>query len=448
MSTETQHETAETQQQEAQPITEAIREISQRARAASRGLARLDRNHKDRALAAVASGLRESVTSLTAANEEDLARGRDNGMSRSLLDRLALTEQRIEALAASVEEIIGLEDPVGRVLQGRTLPNGLRLSQVAVPLGVVGVIYEARPNVTVDIAALALKSGNAAVLRGGSAAQKTNEMLLSILREALRSTRVPVDAVQSIDAYGREGATELMTTRGSVDVLIPRGGRELIQHVVQNSRVPVIETGEGNVHIYVDASADPETTRDIVLNAKTSRPSVCNAAETLLLHAQAEAAGREALGVLHRAGVTLHVDPRARDWLPEEMPANTSSPDTAGAVTEVTEEHFATEFHDLEMAVGVVDSLDEAIAHITRYSSGHTEAIITDSVTHADRFVAEVDAAAVVVNASTRFTDGGQFGLGAEVGISTQKMHARGPMGMGELSTAKWIVRGEGQIRP
>ncbi|MBE1523886.1 glutamate-5-semialdehyde dehydrogenase [Nesterenkonia lutea] len=430
-------------------VESGIREVTARARTASRGLNALDREHKDRTLSAVAFGLRESVVSLTRANDEDLERGREAGLSRSLLDRLALSEDRIEALAASVEEVMGLSDPVGRVLQGRTLPNGLRLTQVSVPLGVMGVIYEARPNVTVDIAALGLKSGNAVILRGGSAAQKTNEMLLAIIREALRTTSVPVDAVQSIDSYGRAGATALMTQRGSVDVLIPRGGRELIQHVVQNSRVPVIETGEGNVHIFIDANADPETARSIVVNSKISRPSVCNAAETLLLHSEAEDAGREVLRALLRSGVHLHVDPRAREWLPAEEPADLAQ-DRApfGTVTDVSDEDFATEFNDLEMAVGIVESLDEAISHIGRWTTGHTEAIVTDSVANADRFVTEIDAAAVIVNASTRFTDGGQFGLGAEVGISTQKMHARGPMGMAELTTTKWVVRGEGQVRP
>ncbi len=428
-------------------IAEDIRTVSDRARAASRTLNRLDREHKDRTLTAVASGLRESVASLMTANREDLERGRESGLSRALLDRLALDEDRIEKLAEAVEEIIALDDPIGRVIQGRTLPNGLRLSQISVPLGVLGVIYEARPNVTVDIAALALKSGNAAVLRGGSAAQSTNEMLLSIIREALRSTATPVEAVQSIDAYGREGATELMTQRGSVDVLIPRGGRELIQHVVQNARVPVIETGEGNVHLFIDASADPEKAREIALNAKTHRPSVCNTAETLLIHSQAEEAGREVLRSLHRAGVNLHLDPRARPWLPDEEPEDPAKNQVFGTVSEVTEEDFATEYMDLDIAVAVVDSLDEAMDHISRWSTGHTEAIVTDSVTNADRFVTEIDAAAVIVNASTRFTDGGQFGLGAEVGISTQKTHARGPMGMGELTTTKWVVRGEGQTR-
>lgn len=419
----------------AQAVSE-IGQISARAKEASRVLSRLDRDQKDQALAAVAAGLRASASPLVAANEQDLARGRENGLPAPMQDRLQLTEERIGALALAVEEIIALDDPVGRVLQGRTLPNGIQLSQVSVPLGVVGAIYEARPNVTVDIAALALKSGNAAILRGGSAALNTNEMLLSVIRQALASVSVPQDAVQSIDAHGREGATELMTTRGSVDVLIPRGGHELIQHVVTNSKVPVIETGEGNVHVYVDASADSALAASIVHNAKTHRTSVCNSAETLLIHAQAESAGRQALAALVDSGVVLYADSRAQKWLPEGTAAQDASP-----------EHYAREFLDMTMAVAVVDSIDEAVSHIRQYSTGHTEAIVTDSVAAADQFIAEVDAAAVMVNASTRFTDGGEFGLGAEVGISTQKMHARGPMGLGELTTTKWIARGQGQIR-
>lgn len=418
-------------------MTADITQITQRAREAARPLGRLDRQHKDRALEAVAAGLRDSVPSLITANEQDLSRSRETGLSAALQDRLRLTPERIEGLARAVEEIIRLEDPIGRIAQGRTLPNGLRLSQVAVPLGVIGVIYEARPNVTVDIAALALKSGNAVILRGGSAAMTTNETLLGVIRKALGSADVPEDAVQTIDPLGREGATELMTTRGSVDVLIPRGGHELIQHVVNNAKVPVIETGEGNVHVYVDATADPLKAREIVVNAKTHRPSVCNAAETLLLHAQAEQAGRESLGALADAGVVLHLDRRAAQWMPEGSEAG----------HDVTEEHYRTEFLDLEMSVAVVDTIDEAISHIQKYSTGHTEAIVTDSASAADQFIAEVDAAAVIVNASTRFTDGGEFGLGAEVGISTQKTHARGPMGMAELTTTKWVVRGDGQIR-
>ncbi|NLS08621.1 glutamate-5-semialdehyde dehydrogenase [Nesterenkonia sp. MY13] len=415
----------------------SIAETSSRARSAAGPLGRATRRHKDHALQLIAGALRESTSALITANEQDLVRGRENGLSKSLQDRLRLDSSRVESLAAAVEEIIGLEDPIGRVVQGRTLPNGLRLSQTTVPLGVIGAIYEARPNVTVDIAALALKSGNAAILRGGSAAQSTNELLISVIREALREAGLPVDSVQTIDPYGREGATELMTTRGSVDVLIPRGGGELIQHVVTNAKVPVIETGEGNVHIYVDASADPQLARNIVHNAKVSRPSVCNAAETVLFHAEAAEAGREVLAALAKDDVLLHLDPRARQWLPAEH----------NGADEVTEVHYGTEFNELEVAVGVVDSIEEAISHIGRHTTGHTEAIVTDSVANAEKFIAEIDAAAVIVNASTRFTDGGQFGLGAEVGISTQKMHARGPMGMAELTTTKWIVRGEGQIR-
>lgn len=424
-----------------------LHEVTQRARTASRLLARLDREQKDRTLSAVADGLRESAAALIEANGKDLERGRSAGLSRALLDRLTLDEQRIEALARAVEQVVALDDPTGRTVQGRTLPNGIRLSQVTVPLGVLGVIYEARPNVTVDIAALGLKSGNAVVLRGGSAAKTTNETLLSVIRQALRTTSAPVDAVQSIDRFGRDGATALMETRGSVDVLIPRGGRELIQHVVQNSRVPVIETGEGNVHVYVDSSADPQMARDIVLNAKTHRPSVCNTAETLLLHQDAEEAGRECLRALHHAGVVLHVDERARSWIPAEKPGNPAEEDGPARIAELTDEDLGREYMDLEMAVQVVDDLDAALEHIRIWSTAHTEAIVTDSVTAAERFLAEVDAAAVIANASTRFTDGGEFGLGAEVGISTQKMHARGPMGMGELTTTKWLLRGEGQVR-
>ncbi|MDO5492271.1 MAG: glutamate-5-semialdehyde dehydrogenase [Nesterenkonia sp.] len=428
-------------------LIDDLAEVTDRARDASRRLARLDREQKDRTLGAVAGGLRESAAALIEANEKDLERGRTAGLSRALLDRLTLDESRIEALARAVEEVISFDDPTGRVLQGRTLPNGIRLSQVAVPLGVLGVIYEARPNVTVDIAALALKSGNAVVLRGGSAAKTTNETLLAIIRQALRTTSAPVDAVQSIDRFGREGATALMETRGSVDVLIPRGGRELIQHVVQNSRVPVIETGEGNVHVYVDASADPDMATDIVLNAKTHRPSVCNAAETLLIHQEAEDAGRECLRALQHAGVALHVDDRARAWLPDEKLGNPAEESSPVRVEALTDDDLGREYLDLEIAVCVVDDLDGALTHIRRWSTAHTEAIVTESLSASERFLAEVDAAAVIVNASTRFTDGGEFGLGAEVGISTQKMHARGPMGMGELTTTKWVLRGEGQVR-
>ena len=321
------------------------------------------------------------------------------------------------------------------MVRGQTLPNGLRMRQINVPMGVVAAIYEARPNVTVDIAGLALKSGNAVILRGGTAAAHTNQALLGILRDALDAVGLPADAVQSVDQFGREGANLIMKARGAVDVLIPRGGRELIQTVVNNSSVPVIETGEGNVHIFIDASAKEEMSVNILLNAKTQRPSVCNTVETLLVHKDATVLPA-VLMALGKAGVRLHVDERVQAVLPAGVTA-----------TAATDEDWATEYMDLDLAVKMVDSLPEAIKHIRTWSTGHTEAILTNDLSNAEIFVAEVDSAAVIVNASTRFTDGGELGLGAEVGISTQKLHARGPMGLTELTTTKWIVQGEGQIR-
>ena len=332
---------------------------------------------------------------------------------------------------------------MGVVVRGRSLPNSVRMQQVRVPLGVVGAVYEARPNVTVDIAGIALKSGNAVILRGGSAAERTNAVLVQVLREAVGAQGFDPNLIQGIDDLGRPGVAALMEAHGSVDVLIPRGGRELIQRVVRESRVPVIETGEGNVHLYIDASAPVEMAADIALNAKTHRTSVCNAAETLLLHQDAEAAGREVLRALTRAGVLLHVDAGARAWLPDAADGGPA----ARTAVDATEEDWGREYLDMEMAVKTVGSLDEAMEHIRRWSTGHTEAIVTNDLANADRFVTEIDAAAVIVNASTRFTDGGELGLGAEVGISTQKMHARGPMGLEELTTTKWILRGDGQIR-
>ncbi|HEY4616123.1 MAG TPA: glutamate-5-semialdehyde dehydrogenase [Citricoccus sp.] len=417
-------------------VRQAIRAVGERARRARHELATAGRARKDETLQAMAAKLRLNAGHLVAENQKDVALGREAGTSEAMLDRLALDPDRIEALAASLEELAGLPDPVGDVVRGRNLPNGLRMTQIRVPLGTVGAIYEARPNVTVDIAGLALKSGNAVVLRGGSAARNTNTALVSILREVAMDQGFEADIIQGIDQHGRAGATALMTERGTVDVLIPRGGHELIQSVVRNARVPVIETGEGNVHLFVDASAPVKMAVDIVLNAKTQRVSVCNAAETLLIHSQAEEAGREVLRGLSRTGVLLHVDERARQWLPDGARAEDARDDDWGR-----------EYLALEMAVKTVDSLDEAIEHIGRWSTGHTEAIVTNDLANADRFVTEIDSAAVIVNASTRFTDGGQLGLGAEVGISTQKMHARGPMGLEELTTTKWVLRGEGQVR-
>lgn len=405
------------------------------ARVAAKSLARATRARKDAALRHIADRIEEQAASVIEANKKDLARGKDNGTSSALLDRLELDESRIGGLADALRELAALPDPVGAVVRGQTLANGLRMSQVRVPMGVVGAIYEARPNVTVDITGIALKSGNAVLLRGGSAALESNRALVGIIRDALADQKLPVDIVQSVDDYGRDGATALMGARGKVDVLIPRGGRGLIQSVVQNATVPVIETGEGNVHVFVDESAPEKMAAEIVLNAKTHRNSTCNTAETLILHSSA-AAGPAVLSALVKAGVQLHVDERAAQLVTQE-----------GAAVAATDEDWGTEYLDAHMAVKVVDSLQEAVAHIDQWSTRHTEAIVTNDLSNAEEFIASVDAAAVMVNASTRFTDGGQMGLGAEIGISTQRMHARGPMGLEELTTTKWIVRGDGHIR-
>jgi len=416
-------------------VEAAVHAIADRSRHASRRMASANRAWKDRGLRAIGAALLEHKNLILKANAKDVAAGKANGTSAAMLDRLTLTESRVTGLVAALENLANLPDPVGNVVRGQTLPNGLRLRQVNVPMGVVAAIYEARPNVTVDIAGLALKSGNAVILRGGTAAAETNEALVTVLREALDSVGLPADAVQTVDQYGREGATALMRARGKVDVLIPRGGRELIQSVVTNSAVPVIETGEGNVHIFIDESAGEDMAVEILLNAKTQRPSVCNTVETLLVHSGSTVLPAVA-AALRAAGVTLHADERVRAALPSGI-----------ASEPATEEDWGTEYMDLDLAVAMVDSLDDAVKHIRTWSTGHTEAILTNNLANAERFIAEVDSAAVIVNASTRFTDGGELGLGAEVGISTQKLHARGPMGLTELTTTKWIVQGEGQVR-
>ncbi|MBL3687185.1 glutamate-5-semialdehyde dehydrogenase [Leucobacter zeae] len=406
----------------------------ERARTAAKGLANLTTTRKNAGLDAIAAALESAVPRIVAANAEDLERGERNGIGAGLIDRLRLDEPRILALAAAVRDVISLPDPVGEVVRGSTLANGIAISQVRVPFGVVGAIYEARPNVTVDIAALALKSGNGTVLRGGSAAERTNAVLVALIQEALDSVGLDGGAVQTVDEFGREGAGRLMRARGYIDVLIPRGSAGLISTVVQESTVPVIETGSGLVHVYVDATADEEMAVAIVKNAKTHRPSVCNAAETLLVHRDAaeRLLGRLAAELMS-AGVVVSGDAATLVAVDGALPAD--------------EETWATEHHALEMAIKVVDSLDEALAHIERYSTRHTESIVTQDLASAERFLAEVDSAVVMVNASTRFTDGGEFGFGAEVGISTQKLHARGPMGLPELTSTKWLVRGSGQIR-
>jgi glutamate-5-semialdehyde dehydrogenase len=404
------------------------------ARRASIVLATTASGPKDAGLEAIAVAVGNGAERILPANELDLANARDNGLSAGMQDRLRLDEARLAGLAAAVREVIALPDPVGGVVRGSTLPNGLLLSQVRVPFGVVGAIYEARPNVTIDIAALALKSGNAVVLRGGTAAENTNRVLVELLQEALTSVGLPPEAVQTIDEFGRDGATQLMQARGKVDVLIPRGSAQLIDTVVRESKVPVIETGAGVVHIFLDESADERMAVDIVVNAKVQRPSVCNALETLLVDARAaERLLPPVLSALRAQSVTLHADERARAIFPDAVPA--------------VDEDWATEHMSLDLSVGVVDDLDAALEHIRRYSTHHTESIITNDLSRAERFLAEVDSAVVMVNASTRFTDGGEFGFGAEVGISTQKLHARGPMGLPELTSTKWIVRGTGQVR-
>ena len=410
----------------------SVSEILQAAKTAAPLIARASTLQKNLVLNGLAKLLSESSAAIISANRIDIENG-ESTLTPGLIDRLTLTDGRIQALADSLKSIVDLPDPVGESLQGFTLGNGLRLQQVRVPLGVVGCIYEARPNVTIDIAALAIKSGNAAVLRGGSAAENTNRVLVGLIQSALMSAGLPKAAVQTIDQFGREGASELMQARGLVDVLIPRGSANLIQAVVRDSKVPVIETGDGVVHIFVDQSADLDMVVPIVLNSKTQRPSVCNALETLLVH---RAVASEAIPVigkaLKEAGVTIHGCSETQKLI-----------DCVAA----TEEDWSTEYYSLDLSVKVVDDLDAALSHIARYSTLHTESILTNDMANAERFLNEVDSAVVMVNASTRFTDGGEFGFGAEVGISTQKLHARGPMGLRELTSSKWLVRGSGQVR-
>ena len=404
------------------------------ARTASIALATATTDGKNRALEAIAVAVENGAAQVVPANDLDLANGLENGLSAALQDRLRLDEARLVSLAAAVREIAGLTDPVGESIRGRSLPNRVRIDQVRVPFGVVGAIYEARPNVTVDIAALALKSGNAVVLRGGSAAENSNRVLVQLIQEALVQVGLPAASVQTIDEFGRDGAKRLMQARGAVDVLIPRGSAQLIDTVVTESKVPVIETGAGVVHVFLDESANERWAVDIVHNAKVQRPSVCNALETLLVH---ESAAERLLGPvlakLAESGVTIHGDERTRILFPDAV--------------EATEEDWQTEYMSLDLAVRVVAGLDEAMEHIRQYSTHHTESIITNDLGNAERFLNEVDSAVVMVNASTRFTDGGEFGFGAEVGISTQKLHARGPMGLPELTSTKWLVRGSGQSR-
>jgi glutamate-5-semialdehyde dehydrogenase len=410
----------------------SIAELGRRAKLASRALAAASSATKDEALRAAADLLVARRAEILDANAVDVARAEADGVAPTVIDRLRLTEARIEGMAGGLRQVAGLADPVGEVLDGWVRPNGLRIRRVRVPLGVVAIIYENRPNVTSDAAGLCLKSGNAAFLRGSSGAISSNTVIADVLREAVQTSGLPADAVVLVTDTSREAAVEFMRQRESIDCLIPRGGPSLIRSILDNATVPYVIDGDGNCHVYVDADADLDMALEIVVNAKTQRPSVCNAAETLLVHSSvADAFLARAAEALD--GVELLADDRARDLLPGAGVAD--------------DEAWSTEFLDLRMAVKVVEDLDDAIDHIARYGSGHSEAIVTRSLAAAERFTTEVDAAAVLVNASTRFVDGEEFGFGAEIGISTQKLHARGPMGLRELTCVKYVVHGTGQTR-
>jgi len=415
-----------------------VTELATRARVAATVLASAHRDVKDAALHAMADALDARTGEILDANAADVDAARAAGTPEAIIDRLALSAARVAAIAQSLRDTARLADPVGDVVRGSTLANGLEVRQIRVPFGVVGMIYEARPNVTVDAAGLCLKSGNAVLLRGSSSAFRSNTAIVAALRDAIDKTGLPADAIQLVDASTRDTVRELMTARGLVDVLIPRGGADLIRSVVDGSTVPVIETGVGNCHVYVDDGADLDMALEILLNAKTSRPSVCNAAESLLVHASVAPAflGR-ALPALDAAGVTVHGSPDV-----------VSAGASAGvAVPTATDDDFGREYLSLDLAARVVESLDEAVDHIRRYGTGHSETIVTRSLERAREFTAAVDAAVVLVNASSRFVDGGEFGYGAEIGISTQKLHARGPMGLAELTSTKYVVIGTGQTR-
>ncbi|HJY25652.1 MAG TPA: glutamate-5-semialdehyde dehydrogenase [Actinomycetes bacterium] len=412
-----------------------VRDAALRARQAAITLAVTPRAAKDAGLQAMADSLDKNASTILAANESDVSRAREADTSDAMVDRLTLSEDRLRAMADGLRDVARLPDPVGEVVRGSTLPNGLELRQVRVPLGVVGIIYEARPNVTADAAGLCLKSGNAVLLRGSSSAAESNAALVEAMRSALSEVELPTDAVQLISSDSRESVKHLMRARGLVDVLIPRGGASLIRSIVEESTVPVIETGVGNCHVYVDAAADLDVALAILIDAKVSRPSVCNAAETVLVHETvADEFVPRALTALRDHGVTVHGDERVRSY------------DVDGVVP-ATDEDWDTEYLSLDIAAAVVPSLDAAVDHIRRHGSAHTDAIVTSSQQAARQFVASVDSSSVVVNASTRFTDGSEFGFGAEIGISNQKLHARGPMGLPELTSTKYIVTGDGHTR-
>ncbi len=411
-----------------------MREIGVKALAAKDFLATVTTQQKNTALAAIAASLRENSKTIIAANKEDLERGRKNGLSDGMLDRLMLDDERIEGIAGAVEDVIALPDPCGRLLEEIKRPNGLAIKKVSVPLGVIGIIYESRPNVTADAAVLCLKSSNAVILRGGKEAIDSNIAIVAAMRAALKECGFDENCIQLVTDTSRESANQMMKMNGVIDCLIPRGGRGLIRSVVENSTVPVIETGSGNCHIYVDESADIDMAANIIFNAKTQRIGVCNACESLVIHS----------GIINRA---LPVIKARLDEKNVEMRGDELAMLAADGVLPASEEDFACEYLDYKISVKTVGSLDEAIRHINQYSTKHSEAIITQDEANAREFLQRVDSSSVYVNASTRFTDGGEFGLGAEIGISTQKLHARGPMGLRELTTTKYLIYGNGQIR-
>ncbi|MBQ8000773.1 MAG: glutamate-5-semialdehyde dehydrogenase [Ruminococcus sp.] len=410
-------------------------EMGKRAKEASRVLSCAKSDEKTKALLALADALEAQCDYILAENQKDLDAGKANGMSDALLDRLALSVSRVSSMAQGARQVAAFPDPIGTVLSGNTLPNGLEVTKVRVPLGVIGIIYEARPNVTADAAALCLKSGNAVILRGGKEAINSNMAVAKVMRKAIEEAGLPADCVQLVEDTSRQSSIELMGLTDYLDVLIPRGGAGLIKATVENAKVPVIETGAGNCHVYIDEFADIQMAADIVFNAKTSRPSVCNAIETVLVHKNiADKALPAMKAELDKMNVEIRGCDRTREVLGD-------------SVVPATEEDYYTEYHDYILAVKVVSSIDEAVSHIAKYSTGHSECIVTENYNNANLFTKQVDSAAVYVNASTRFTDGGEFGLGAEIGISTQKLHARGPMGINELTSMKFIIKGNGQVR-
>lgn len=412
-----------------------IEQLGEKALEAKRKIATASTGEKNKVLEAIAQVLLENSDAILAENEKDIANVRDNGISETMVDRLRLTKERIKGIADACMELVNLEDPVGEVLQGSVRPNGMRITKVRVPMGVIGIIYESRPNVTVDAGALCLKSGNAAILRGGKEAIHSNMILVNLMQRALETSGFAKETIQLVEDTSREVSTQMMQANGYIDVLIPRGGAGLIQAVVQNATVPVIETGTGNCHIYVDDSADLEMAVQITDNGKTQRPSVCNALETCLVHKDV---ADKFLPMLQKVFEKHQVEIRGCERTKAIL---------GDSVVLATPQDYATEFLDYIMSIKVVDSIEEAIAHIRKYSTGHSECIITESYRHAEQFQKEIDSACVYVNCSTRFTDGGEFGLGAEIGISTQKLHVRGPMGLKELTTMKYLINGSGQIR-